>query len=488
MASWQWYRCLVVITLVSKFWQLSISVVAQTAPISKSTEIVNTATYSYTNPYSRSRVSGSTNQLTQSLIDPLGQITGCKKEVLSDYRGFSVGLYSASASGLDLNGIEPLTPTEVPDVSGNRIPPGMAPNQQNSNPYFLKDDGKYSFVFDESRGQLNVGRTYILVVNPPSGSTYAQRRIKLVITSRAGNTVSYSATPLDGKSINLNDDLITVDSTLTIMDAQQVGLMLAIVNISISICDAQDIQITKSGDRVSAEPGDTVIYHLAVKNPSSTALTNIIITDILPLGLSFIPNSVRGELAGNSLPLTTTQSGSTVVFKADGVNLLPNKTNPNHILNIAYAVRLTPDAIRSSGQNSAMIAAQRADNLQPAKDGPAVHRLRIRPGILSDCGTIIGRVFEDKNFDGEQQLGEPGIAGAVIFMDDGNRIITDAKGMFSVANVIAGHRTGVLDLTSVPGYKLAPNHYFNERNSQSRLVNLEPGGLVRMNFAVTPTF
>jgi hypothetical protein len=121
------------------------------------------------------------------------------------------------------------------------------------------------------------------------------------------------------------------------------------------------------------------------------------------------------------------------------------------------------------------------------KDGPAVHRLRIRSGIVSDCGTIIGRVFVDKNFDGEQQPGEPGVPNAVVFMEDGNRITTDANGLFSVANVLPGYRTGVLDLSSTPGYTFAPNQYFSEGNSQSRLVHLEPGGLVRMNFAVTPT-
>ncbi len=112
----------------------------------------------------------------------------------------------------------------------------------------------------------------------------------------------------------------------------------------------------------------------------------------------------------------------------------------------------------------------------------------MRSGILSDTGTIIGRVFVDKNFDGEQQANEPGVPNAVILMDDGNRITTDPNGLFSVANVVSGYRTGVLDLTSLPGYTLAPNLYFKERNSQSRLVHLQPSGMVRMNFAVTPTF
>jgi hypothetical protein len=118
----------------------------------------------------------------------------------------------------------------------------------------------------------------------------------------------------------------------------------------------------------------------------------------------------------------------------------------------------------------------------------AAFQLRIRQGILSDCATIVGRVFVDKNFDGQQQPGEPGVPNAVLFMDDGNRITTDANGLFSLVNVIAGNRTATLDLSSLPGYSLAPNIKFIEGNSQSRLVRLEPGGMARMNFAVTPAY
>jgi hypothetical protein len=112
--------------------------------------------------------------------------------------------------------------------------------------------------------------------------------------------------------------------------------------------------------------------------------------------------------------------------------------------------------------------------------------VRVNPGLLSDCGTIIGRVFEDKNFDGEQQEGEAGIANAVVILDDGTRITTDVNGLYSVANVLSGARSGVLDLTSVPGYTFAPNQKIKANNSQSRLVRLAPGGLARMNFAVMP--
>ena len=247
-----------------------------------------------------------------------------------------------------------------------------------------------------------------------------------------------------------------------------------------SVCQDQEVQIVKTGDRAAAQPGDTVIYRLSLRNLASTSLNNVVVTDSLPLGFNFLPESVRAELGDTRVKITTSHNNSTISLRAEGLTLPSDSSGQNQVLNIAYAATLTADSVRGTGENSAIINAQRLDNNQSVKDGPAIHRLRIEPGILSDCGTLIGRVFEDKNFDGEQQPGEPGISNAVVFMDDGNRITTDTKGLFSVANVISGYRTGVLDLTSVPGYTFAPNRKFSERNSRSRLVHLEPGGLVRM--------
>jgi uncharacterized repeat protein (TIGR01451 family) len=239
------------------------------------------------------------------------------------------------------------------------------------------------------------------------------------------------------------------------------------------------LQISKSGDRVSAEPGDTVVYRVSVRNLISNPVSNIVLIDTLPLGFNFLENSVRA--GADSTPIagvTAQRNGPTVTFTVPG--LLPAGST----LNVVYAALLTPDALRGSGVNSAV-----TQGLGPrgfVKDGPATYKVRVRAGILLDGGTLIGRVFVDKNFDGEQQADEPGMPNAVVFLEDGTRITTDPKGLFSVANVLPGAHTGVLDLSSLPGYTLAPNLYFIERNSQSRLVRMAPGGLARMNFGVTP--
>jgi uncharacterized repeat protein (TIGR01451 family) len=437
------------------------------------------------------------------LVDPLGRITTCSGGLFPDYSGFSVGLYApADGTGLsgEVAGPISLTQTELPDQPNNGIPQGITPNTQNSNPYFLTNgnNGSYSFLLDVQKGQLNPGSTYILVVKVPESNELSERRIRLVIGERTStNAVTYTATALDGlpltgvtasgETIQPGDSTQTlvvgtsINGELQVNDANAAGLGLAVLSIGTTMCDSQAIQITKTGDRASAEPGDTVIYRLAIKNLSEVSVNNLTITDILPQGLQFRKDSAKAQMGETSVPVTATTNGPTITFQLPNVNLPAAQT-----VTIAYAVTLTPDAVRGSGANSASVSAQRSDNQTPVKDGPAIFRIRIRPGIVSDCGTIIGRVFEDKNFDGEQQKGEPGIPNAVIFMDDGNRITTDINGLFSLSNVLAGRRSGVLDLTSIPDYDLAPNLRFKEHNSPSRLVRLSPSGMVRMNFAVTP--
>jgi uncharacterized repeat protein (TIGR01451 family) len=459
-------------------------------------QLFNQATYSYFNPASRQSFEGASAQLDaqpERLVDPLGRILGCNGALLSDYSGFSVSIYEsnpADPTGTELGNLVPLTQTEVPDISGNNIPGGLNPNSENRNPFFLSNAvteqqrGVYNFLLDPNKSQLLPGRSYILVVNPPDNSVYTQRRIKIQIVDSTGtsgnNVVRYIATSLDGQPISVTGDTRVEDTVVSIANAELIGLDLLAFRFTTGLCQPNQADIVKTADRVAAEPGDSVIYRLSVKSRSDANLKDITLTDSLPVGFRLIPQSVQGEIENQRVAVTVEERGSTAIFR------LQSAIPPGKVLNVAYAARLTPDAIRGSGRNSAMLTAKRADNQFAIQDGPATHQLQIRPGIVSDCGTIIGRVFDDKNLDGEQQSDEPGIPNAIVFLGDGNRITTDVNGLFSVANVLPGYRTGVLDLSSIPGYTLAPNPKFRERNSQSRMVHLAPGGMVRMNFAVTP--
>lgn len=439
-------------------------------------------------------LSGTSNTIqvrSSGLTDPAGQILGCGGQPLADYTGFKVGLFNTQPNDptrSELGSLLPLTPTELPDNPTNTIPKGILPNTTNLNPYALTnaDVGRFSFLLDRSKGQLEVGKTYILVVMPPATSTlYSQRRIKIEILSiqtiNDEDIVTYRATSLDGLPISITGSNQFDQTSVIIVDANRGGLQLLALSLNNALCQQSQVQLTKSGDRASAAPGDIVIYRLSVRNTSDGPLHKTVISDVLPLGFKFLPQSVRAELAQQPVPLKVTQEGQSVT-------LTPDVTLPvNATLNIAYAAQLTPDALRGTGTNSATALSHRTDNQVVVKDGPALHRVRLSAGLLTNCGTILGRVFEDRNFDGEQQDGEPGIPNAVVYLEDGNRITTDKDGLFSVKCALPGYHTGVLDPMSVPGYRMAPNRRFIEGNSKSRLVRLAPGSMVRMNFAVTPT-
>lgn len=481
-----------IVSLTAIFLFGSITWVCESSLAQTKTPIQNTATYSYTNAVGNIFTGNSSSTtvtpvaVSNPLVDPFGLLTSCDGSLLSDYTGFSVGLYELLNSTGDIGSPVSLTATVPPSQAGGNKIAGLDPNFYNANPFFLttSDRGKFNFLLDVNRGQVDVGRQYILAVKQPANSNLGGRRIKITITARNGNVVSYTATSLDGNPIAASSGATSLNGVIDISNAATAGLSLAVaVNLKVGVCEAQAIQILKTGDRAAAEPGDTVVYRLAVQNLSSTIINQPSITDNLPLGFQYVNGSVRGALGSNVVNISAVQNGRSLTFTP---NVTLPKASDNLALSIVYAAQVTNDAIRGNGINQASVSGTRADNQQIVRDGPVSFALRLRPGLLSDCGTLIGRVFVDKNFDGEQQPGEPGVPNAVIYMDDGTRIVTDANGLFSLSNVLSGSRTLAIDLTSVPGYTLAPNLYFIERNSQSRLVRLAPSSLVRVNFALTP--
>jgi uncharacterized repeat protein (TIGR01451 family) len=444
---------------------------------------------------SGSSVSSLSNSLRikpdDSLTDPSGQLLGCGGQPLADYTGFTVGFYEtngADPTGSELGALLRLTPTELPDDPNNSIPKGIQPNTTNVNPFSLSNTGggRFSFLLDRNQGQLGIGKSYILVVNPPAASTlYNQRRIKVQIldiqTIDGDEIVSYRAIALDGLPISSTGATQFDQNSVLIADANRISLQLLALRLSNTLCQQNQVRLTKSADRASAAPGDIVIYRLSARNSSDGSLNKTVISDVLPLGFKFLTNSVRAEQEKQTVPIQVTQNGQNVTLSSSTPLAVGNT------LNIVYAAQLSTDAIRGTGRNYANISSRRVDNGAEVKDGPAIHQIRLSAGLLSNCGTILGRVFEDHNFDGEQQNGEPGIPNAVVYLEDGNRITTDPNGLFNVKCALPGYHTGVLDPLSVPGYQIAPNHRFIERNSASRLVRLAPGSMVRMNFAVIPT-
>ncbi|MCU1282033.1 MAG: flagellar motor protein, partial [bacterium] len=103
--------------------------------------------------------------------------------------------------------------------------------------------------------------------------------------------------------------------------------------------------------------------------------------------------------------------------------------------------------------------------------------VRVEAEAEFDLGTLLGEVFRDDNGNGRRDRGEPGLAGALVVMDDGLQAVTDAAGRYHLAAVPPGDRAIKLaEYTLPPGSTLTTD--------VTRIVPVTPGSLVKIDFGV----
>jgi uncharacterized repeat protein (TIGR01451 family) len=456
---------------------------ASAAPlaVSAAPTLVNAATASY-DPGNGTLVQvQSPSILTQAnpALTVTSAITACQGGPLTDYTGWSAGLYAADSAG-NPTGALTLTRTQLPVFPTVPLPAGIAPNNQNVNPFAVTNGnvGIFEFLLDTTTGQTANGAIYDLITNVPANSPLPKRRIKLVLGATSSGSVAYTATALDNMAVNATSPALSLTGSFPVVRTSANGTF-AVVQLSVSECPSNAIGISKTANVATAQIGDTVIYSVTVTNQSLSAIATPTVTDILPLGFVYVGGSVRAGVGSAPVPATATVSGSRLVMTTTAS--IPAAS----VLTFVYATVIAPDALNGTAQNVAV--ADGSLGASPVHAGPATYTMQLDPGLLSDCGTIIGRVYVDGPLQGIQRREQPGVPNAVVFFDDGVRITTDKNGLYHYPGCAhPGWRTAALDLQSVKGFTLAPNIYIASKNGQSQSAHLEAGGLVKIDFAVVP--
>ena len=231
-----------------------------------------------------------------------------------------------------------------------------------------------------------------------------------------------------------------------------------------------DLVITKKAGVGTARVGDLVPYTITIENTNtSSPADHIIIQDLIPAGFKFVSGSARLDKAKISDP-----TGTRPVYFEIGT------VGPSQKLTLSYFLIVGAGAQPGEYKN---IAVAKDANNDP-KSNEATATVTVIADPLFDDSLVFGKVFVDKNGDGQQDADEPGIGGVKLVTVRGEIITTDKQGRYHIPAVSGGRSdigtnfTLKLDVRSLPaGAKVLTDNPRTVRNT--------PGLPSRINFAVS---
>jgi uncharacterized repeat protein (TIGR01451 family) len=365
--------------------------------------------------------------------DPKDAVPSHDDNVLVD----PLGTVFDTASGLPVAGA---VVTLIDDSTGMPAALPLTPFLvAQSNPVTTGGDGKFQFQY------LNAG-SYHFKVEPGGSYTFPSK----VPTAKLppGYTLGDGSR---GKSFTLTAGMSPVTFDIPV-DPPKAAL-----------------GITKTADKGTVSIGDVVHYTVTVTNGGMTALSNVQVRDAMPHDVPYVKGST---LIGGVEAADPDQAGASLVWRIGA--LAAGKT-----AELRYSAIVGPDSMKGDGVNVAYAVAGASVSMR------ASYKLTISEGVFTSKGTIIGRVFLDKNGDGFMQEGEKGLGGAVLYLENGARVITDKDGKYSIPYVDPGTHVLKVDTLSLPGgASLVPTSNRSMGDGGSQFVYMNPSGLVRADFAV----
>jgi large repetitive protein len=369
------------------------------------------------------------------LIDPYGVVYDGRTN--APVSGATVSLFNVSTNSpavvFQADGVTPAPSTVVTGPNGQYEFPSVAPG------------------------------SYKLLVTPPGGYSFPSLLPPSLLA--AGRTTDPKGSYGGEFVVSLATGPVRIDVPL---DASNLG----------------GLFIEKIASRATVDLGEFVDYSVKIKNTSGQLLGQIQLEDHLPAGFAYVPNSARlnvgtVRLDGSRLPEPEGGVGPKLIFNAGSIQ-------DGAVLTLSYRVRVGPGALQGDGINRAQaFSARITTGITTKISNIATAAVQVLPGVFSDRGFIVGKVFADCNRDRVQNAEERGIPDVRLYMEDGTFVITDAEGKFSLYNVRPQTHVLKIDATTLPqGAQLKVLDARNAGDAATRFIDMKKGQLLKANFAV----
>jgi hypothetical protein len=333
---------------------------------------------------------------------------------------------NASADGIDYYTVN----VTVRDASNVTV--------ENANITFTVDLGRLSFT--NTTTIANGDKTVSCVTNDKGTCTIYWTSLDW---GEGNITAALQNTPIYGAPVKRSFQRTRLDDNLTITD------------------------FTPSSKR--AKIGDLVRYSVKVKN-NVAQTTMFDLNNLIPIGFYFVEGSITSTANSNQINHTIIGAKE---FKADNLTI-----NSNSEMVVIYTLRVGAGV--KKGEHISYVQAFKD---KTSISNQASTKIEITGDPMIDESLILGTVYEDRNGNGMQDEGEPGIPGVRIATVEGYIITTDQFGRYHLLNILGGEwGVGRNFIMKVDPSSLPKNSTFTTANPLVR--RLTPGLPVRFDFGV----
>jgi uncharacterized repeat protein (TIGR01451 family) len=343
-------------------------------------------------------------------------------------------------------------------------------------------DGFYQFLFGPT---APASCTFGLTVTPPPGSGYSFQSTAippstgpLVPTGGAGSVFA-----VQPQAAAPTGDAGPATSYFLTLTSGSAGANIIHNHIPLDPALPTGIALAKTGDRSTAEIGDSVRYSITVRVTSGPVPRQTTVLDRLPAGFTYI----RGTAMVGDTRIADPQGGvgPTLAF-----NLGP-LTGGQAVLR--YRVRVDVGAMQGDGVNHAQahacgVPAGCVDaGFKPRAGSVATnegsYRVKVSGGVFTTDACFAGKVFVDCNHNHVQDAEELGIPGVRLVMQDGTTLVSDSEGKYSMCGLPPRSAVLKVDSLTLPrGSRLTTSSNRNLGDGGSLWLDLKNGELHRADF------
>ena len=241
------------------------------------------------------------------------------------------------------------------------------------------------------------------------------------------------------------------------------------------------LKVEKLSNRRVIEIGDVITYTVHMTNTSTDDIVHdLVVEDVLPHGFKFRKNS--SYLNGSKVEDPNIQEA--VGKRLAMAWTFDDTLQPGETFTVKYRVVAGMTSRQGTNTNEVMARAHTLLGF-PVISNLATADVIVKPGLFSDRGLIIGKVYYDDNGNGIHDENERTAKDVELIMENGTRIITDSFGKYSVPDVAAGmHVIRVNDMTLPPQSAIILDSPDYLGDTRSKMIRVPAASIAKTNFAL----